>query len=411
MTLPPVEQTGNVEHADLGPGRGGRRGGADSGPGAGPDRRGGRRRPQRVGKDAPGHRRRRRPSTARSCTSTRSTRGGTVSRPGVDLATTYVLEPLARGERAAYPRWDWMRSRPGRTIPVDAGTHLVLEGCGALVPPAAGYAAVRVWVDAPTEVRKAACAVARRRDLRAALGALGRPGGRRLRRRAPVGATPTSCCARWPREPRRPAPRGGAPARPVAHPVGLPRADRCRGARRVARGQQGARTRQPVLRPGDGDPLPRAHLRPAAAAHRRGHRRGRRSACSSGTSSCTVLGSGAVADGRRRRAGDGHRHRRVVGAAARDPGRGAVGVHRGARRHPERGLLALARRGRRRPGGARHRRRRTHLTGTPTPAEAARTVRAIASTLRDVVAGAAARRPGARVRGAGRRPVDRGPAR
>ena len=73
---------------------------------------------------------------------------------GVALVTTHVLEPLARGEQAAYPRWDWMRSRPGRTIEVDAGPHLVLEGCGALVPPAGAYAAVRVWVDAPTEVRK-----------------------------------------------------------------------------------------------------------------------------------------------------------------------------------------------------------------------------------------------------------------
>jgi uridine kinase len=73
---------------------------------------------------------------------------------GVELVTRHVLEPVARGEQAAYPRWDWMRSRPGRTVPVDAATHLVLEGCGALVPPAAAYAAVRVWVEAPTEVRK-----------------------------------------------------------------------------------------------------------------------------------------------------------------------------------------------------------------------------------------------------------------
>jgi cytidylate kinase len=73
---------------------------------------------------------------------------------GVALATTHVLEPVARGEQAAYPRWDWMRSRPGRTIVVDAGPHLVLEGCGALVPPAEAFAAVRVWVEAPTEVRK-----------------------------------------------------------------------------------------------------------------------------------------------------------------------------------------------------------------------------------------------------------------
>jgi hypothetical protein len=73
---------------------------------------------------------------------------------GVALVTTHVLEPVARGEPGGYPRWDWMRSRPGRTVPVDAGPHLVLEGCGALVPPAAAFAAVRVWVEASTTVRR-----------------------------------------------------------------------------------------------------------------------------------------------------------------------------------------------------------------------------------------------------------------
>ena len=54
---------------------------------------------------------------------------------GVALVAEQVLAPLARGERAAYQRWDWMRSRPGRSVDVTAGRHLVLEGCGALVPP------------------------------------------------------------------------------------------------------------------------------------------------------------------------------------------------------------------------------------------------------------------------------------
>ena len=75
-------------------------------------------------------------------------------REGVALAAAHVLEPLAQGRRAAYPRWDWMRSRTGRTIAVDPGTHLVLEGCGTLVPPADRYAALRVWVDAPTALRR-----------------------------------------------------------------------------------------------------------------------------------------------------------------------------------------------------------------------------------------------------------------
>ena len=73
---------------------------------------------------------------------------------GVRLAAEQVLAPLARGERAAYQRWDWMRSRPGRTIDVAPGRHLVLEGCGALVPPALEHAAVRVWVEAPDAVRR-----------------------------------------------------------------------------------------------------------------------------------------------------------------------------------------------------------------------------------------------------------------
>lgn len=73
---------------------------------------------------------------------------------GVELVTEQVLGPLARGEHAAYQRWDWMRSRPGRTIDVATGRHLVLEGCGALVPPALQHAAVRVWVEAPDAVRR-----------------------------------------------------------------------------------------------------------------------------------------------------------------------------------------------------------------------------------------------------------------
>lgn len=73
---------------------------------------------------------------------------------GVALVTDHVLEPLARGGTAAYPRWDWMRSRPGRPVAVPVSSHLVLEGCGALVPPAVAHAAVRVWVDAPDALRR-----------------------------------------------------------------------------------------------------------------------------------------------------------------------------------------------------------------------------------------------------------------
>jgi cytidylate kinase len=40
-------------------------------------------------------------------------------------------------------------------VVVDPTSHLVVEGCGALVPPALEFAAVRVWVEAPAPVRRA----------------------------------------------------------------------------------------------------------------------------------------------------------------------------------------------------------------------------------------------------------------
>lgn len=73
---------------------------------------------------------------------------------GVALVTDDLLEPLARGETGSYRRWDWMRSRPGRVVPVPRAPVLVLEGCGALVEPAAHHATVRVWVQAPAAERK-----------------------------------------------------------------------------------------------------------------------------------------------------------------------------------------------------------------------------------------------------------------
>jgi hypothetical protein len=73
---------------------------------------------------------------------------------GVRLVTEHVLVPLTRGRQPAYPTWDWQRSRPGPVVRVEPSTHLVLEGCGALTPPALAYAAVRVWVEAPTALRR-----------------------------------------------------------------------------------------------------------------------------------------------------------------------------------------------------------------------------------------------------------------
>ncbi len=67
----------------------------------------------------------------------------------VPLLTRQVLEPLARGEPAAYREWDWDHDRWGATITVPRHRFLVVEGCASSVLPAGAYAAVRVWVEAP----------------------------------------------------------------------------------------------------------------------------------------------------------------------------------------------------------------------------------------------------------------------
>ncbi len=72
----------------------------------------------------------------------------------VGLLTTEVLEPIAHGEPAAYRTWDWEKHRWAGSVPVPAGRYLVVDGCGASVRPAGTYAAVRVWLDAPRDIRR-----------------------------------------------------------------------------------------------------------------------------------------------------------------------------------------------------------------------------------------------------------------
>lgn len=76
-------------------------------------------------------------------------------REGVALLVSEVLEPLAAGRAARYRVWDWAGRRRGETRVLGTPPVLVVEGCGASVGEAARYAAVRVWVDAPQEVRRA----------------------------------------------------------------------------------------------------------------------------------------------------------------------------------------------------------------------------------------------------------------
>lgn len=73
---------------------------------------------------------------------------------GVRFLHDLVLVPLSRGTDAHHPTWDWHASRWGGSRRVAPVPLLVVEGCGATVGPAGDLAAVRVWVDAPTDLRR-----------------------------------------------------------------------------------------------------------------------------------------------------------------------------------------------------------------------------------------------------------------
>lgn len=70
------------------------------------------------------------------------------------LLTRQVLEPLSRGEPAAYREWSWVRERWAGAREVLPCRFLVVEGCGASVGPAREYAALTVFVDADLPLRQ-----------------------------------------------------------------------------------------------------------------------------------------------------------------------------------------------------------------------------------------------------------------
>jgi uridine kinase len=66
----------------------------------------------------------------------------------------HVLRPRSTGEPARWQRHDWTSDRAAEWHAVPADRPLVVEGCGSLSRETAPLADLRVWIDAPTAVRK-----------------------------------------------------------------------------------------------------------------------------------------------------------------------------------------------------------------------------------------------------------------
>jgi uridine kinase len=64
-----------------------------------------------------------------------------------------VLEPLAAGRPGSYRRYDWYAGELTERVPVPVAAVLVVEGVGAAARPVDPLASLRVWVEAPRELR------------------------------------------------------------------------------------------------------------------------------------------------------------------------------------------------------------------------------------------------------------------
>jgi uridine kinase len=66
-----------------------------------------------------------------------------------------VLSPLAAGQPARYQVYDWDAGRFDRWVDLPIPARLVVEGVGAAARRVDAYASLRVWVEAPRDLRTA----------------------------------------------------------------------------------------------------------------------------------------------------------------------------------------------------------------------------------------------------------------
>lgn len=72
----------------------------------------------------------------------------------VQILATNVVGPLAAGHDAQWPTYDWHRGTPGPPGSAQPGRPVVVEGVGALSQGSAPHATLRVWLEAPADLRR-----------------------------------------------------------------------------------------------------------------------------------------------------------------------------------------------------------------------------------------------------------------
>ena len=74
---------------------------------------------------------------------------------GSDYMVRFILQPLARRETASWQDWSWVKNQRSSWREFSGGTPLIVEGCGALSRVSSELAHLRVWIEAPKELRHA----------------------------------------------------------------------------------------------------------------------------------------------------------------------------------------------------------------------------------------------------------------
>jgi uridine kinase len=66
-----------------------------------------------------------------------------------------VLRPVAEGRPGGFARYDWHAGRFAEQVPVQVTGVLVVEGCGSSPRRLDPWTTLRIWVEAPLELRTA----------------------------------------------------------------------------------------------------------------------------------------------------------------------------------------------------------------------------------------------------------------
>jgi para-aminobenzoate synthetase len=73
---------------------------------------------------------------------------------GIDLLVSEVLEPLAAGQPARVPSYDWVAREWAEPAVLEPPEVLIVEGVGAGARRAAASASLLVWLEVPAPTRK-----------------------------------------------------------------------------------------------------------------------------------------------------------------------------------------------------------------------------------------------------------------